>query len=61
MRDSLRDLANDEGITLDAQFERLIRSERSRRLGAQLASAAPNRDERDVLEASVSDVAHASR
>ena len=38
-RDALRQLAQREGLTLDAQLDRLIRRERRRIIGAQLASA----------------------
>ena len=55
-RDALRELADLEGLTLDAAIARLIRHERRRRIGAQLASAPLSDDERLVLEASVVDV-----
>ena len=38
-RDALRQLADRDGLTLDAQLEKLIRRERRRIIGAQLASA----------------------
>ena len=59
-RDALRQLADREGLTFDAQIEKLIRRERRRILGAQLASAPLDADERAVLDASASDVADAS-
>ncbi len=60
-RDALRELADREGITLDAQLDRLIRRERRRVIGAQVAGAPLDEDTRAVLDASVSDVADASR
>ncbi len=59
-RDALRQLADREGLTFDAQIEMLIRRERRRILGAQLASAPLDGDEQAVLDASASDVADAS-
>jgi hypothetical protein len=60
-RDALRQLADREGLTLDAQLEQLIRRERRRILGAQLASAPLDAGDVAVLDASASDVADASR
>lgn len=60
-RDALRQLADRDGLTLDAQLEKLIRRERRRIIGAQLASAPPDGDDVAVLDASASDVADASR
>ena len=60
-RDALRELADREGLTFDAQIERLVRRERRRIIGAQLASAPPDADAEAVLDASASDVADASR
>lgn len=59
-RDALRQLADREGLTFDAQIERLIRRERRRIIGAQLASAPLDPAEETVLDASASDVADAS-
>ena len=59
-RDALRQLADRDGLTLDAQLEKLIRRERRRIIGAQLASAPLGADEEAVLDASASDVADAS-
>ena len=59
-RDALRQLAEREGLTLDAQLDRLIRRERRRIIGAQLASAQLDADDRVVLDASASDVGDAS-
>ena len=59
-RDALRQLADREGLTFDAQIEKLIRRERRRIIGAQLASAPLDPDDEAVLDASVSDVADAS-
>ena len=58
-RDALRQLADREGLTMDAQLERLIRKERRRAIGAQLASDRPDPDEERLLDASASDVADA--
>ena len=58
-RDALRQLADREGLTMDAQLERLIRTERRRTIGAQLSSGQPDPDEERLLDASVSDVADA--
>ena len=60
-RDALRQLAETEGLTLGAQIDTMIRRERRRIIGSQLASAAPGDDEMAVLDASASDVADASR
>ena len=60
-RDALRQLADREGLTLDAQLQKLIRRERRRIIGAQLASAPLHADEVAVLDASAGDVADASR
>lgn len=54
-RDALRQLADLEGLTLDAAIERLIRAERRRLIGAQLASAPLVDDDRAVLDASAAD------
>ena len=59
-RDALRQLADREGLTLNAQLEKLIRRERRRFMGAQLASAPLDADDQAVLDASASDVADAS-
>jgi hypothetical protein len=60
-RDALRQLAERDGLTLDAQLDRLIRRERRRIIGAQLASAALDNDDVAVLDASAGDVADAGR
>jgi hypothetical protein len=60
-RDALRQLAEREGLTLDAQLDRLIRRERRRVIGAQLASAPLDADDQAVLDASARDVSDASR
>lgn len=60
-RDALRQLAERDGLTLDAQLEKLIRRERRRIIGAQLASAPPDDDDVAVMDASAGDVADASR
>ena len=58
-RDALRQLADRDGLTLDAQLDLLIRRERRRVIGRQLASAPLDSDDRAVLDASASDVADA--
>lgn len=58
-RDALRQLADREGLTLDAQLERMIRRERRRIIGAQLAGVPLDTDDRAVLDASAVDVADA--
>jgi len=60
-RDALRQLAERDGLTLDAQLDRLVRRERRRNIGAQLASWPLDADEIALLDASASDVADASR
>lgn len=60
-RDALRQLAFRDGLTLDAQLEKLIRSERRRIIGSQLASAELGVDDVTVLDASANDVGDASR
>lgn len=59
-RDALRELADREGLTFDAQIEKLVRRERRRIIGAQLASAPLDVGDEAVLDASASDVADAS-
>jgi len=58
-RDALLQLADREGLTLDAQLMKLIRRERRRIIGAQLAGASPDVDDEAVLDASAGDVADA--
>lgn len=60
-RDALRRLADRDGITLDAQLQKLIRRERRRIIGAQLAEGSLDDHDSAVLDASAADVAHASR
>lgn len=59
-RDALRQLADLEDRTLDATIERLIRHERRRLIGAQLASAPLGDDDRLVLDGSAADVSELS-
>lgn len=56
----MRELADREGLTFDAQIEKLVRRERRRIIGAQLASAPLDAGDEAVLDASASDVADAS-
>lgn len=60
-RDSLRQLADREGRTLDAQIDVLIRRERRRIIGHQLSTESLDSEVLAVLNASASDVADASR
>ena len=60
-RDTLRQLADREGRTLDAEIEALIRRERRRVIGQQLSTAELSSDDRVVLDASATDVGNASR
>lgn len=60
-RDALRQLADREGLTFDAQLEKMIRRERRRIIGAQLASAPLDAEDKAMLDASAGDVADASR
>ena len=48
-RDALRQLAERDGLTLDAQLDHLIRRERRRIIGGQLASAPIDLHDRAVL------------
>ncbi|CAB4598552.1 MAG: hypothetical protein ACK5CE_18755 [Actinomycetes bacterium] len=57
-RDALRQLADRDGLTLDAQLDKLIRRERRRIIGAQLAGAPLDDHDTAVLNASASDVAN---
>ena len=59
-RDALRELADREGLTFDAQIEKLVRRERRRIIGAQLSSAPLDVGDEAVLDALASDVADAS-
>ena len=56
----MRQLADRDGLTLDAQLGQLIRRERRRMIGAQLASAPLHAAEEATLDASASDLADAS-
>lgn len=60
-RDTLRQLADREGRTLDAQIEALIRRERRRIIGQQLSAVGLSTDDVAVLNASASDVGDACR
>lgn len=60
-RDALRQLAERDGLTMDAQLDALIRRERRRVMGSQLASQPLDSNDLAVLDASASDVADASR
>jgi hypothetical protein len=49
---SLRELADADGITLDEEVQRLVRSERQRRMGDALARWEPDRAASDWLDES---------
>jgi hypothetical protein len=55
-RDALEALAAHEGLTLNALLERLIRKERRRVVGAELAQQELDDADRDVLGAASGDV-----
>jgi hypothetical protein len=50
--ESLKTLANDDGLTLDAEVQRLIRAERQRRMGDALAAVDLDDADRAVLRTS---------
>lgn len=54
--DALEALAAHEGLTLNALLERLIRKERRRVMGADLAQQELDDADRDVLDAAAADV-----
>jgi hypothetical protein len=60
-RDALRQLADRDGRTMDAQLDALISRERRRIIGSQIASEPPDGADVMVLDASATDVADASR
>jgi len=49
---SLRELADADGVTLDEEVQRLVRSERQRRMGEALASWEPDRVASDWFDVS---------
>ncbi|HSH61176.1 MAG TPA: hypothetical protein VK988_16360 [Acidimicrobiales bacterium] len=49
-RDYLRQLADNDGVTLDEEVTRLVRAERQRRIGQALAINRPDAEERSWLE-----------
>lgn len=55
-RDSLRDLAEGDGVTLDEEITRLVRAERQRRIGQALSAGEPGDDERSWLEVAAAPV-----
>jgi len=44
-RDDLRHLADDDGVTLDDEINRLVRAERQRRIGQALSASEPDTEE----------------
>ena len=55
-RDAVRDLADQDGVTLDEEIQRLARAERQRRLGAALASDHLDDEDRSWLDLGASTV-----
>ena len=49
-RDSLRHLADDDGVTLDDEIIRLVRAERQRRIGQALSASEPDTDEQPWMK-----------
>jgi hypothetical protein len=49
-RNTLRDLADVDGVTLDEEIARLVRAERQRRIGRALAEHPPTDEEQAWLE-----------
>lgn len=49
MRDEVGALAATEHVTLDEMLRRLVRAERQRRIGAELATHEPTTDERAIV------------
>lgn len=49
VRDEVGALAATEHITLDEMLRRLVRAERQRRIGAELATHEPTTDERAIV------------
>ncbi|HYX43393.1 MAG TPA: hypothetical protein VE760_00010 [Acidimicrobiales bacterium] len=52
-RDNLRQLAKDDGVTLDEELTRLVRGDRQRRMGQALAASSADAEERAWLEMGV--------
>jgi hypothetical protein len=46
----LRHLADDDGVTLDDEIIRLVRSERQRRIGQALSASEPDTEEQPWIE-----------
>lgn len=55
-RDAVRELADEDGVTMDEAIRRLVRAERQRRMGVALA-AAPTGDDLAWIDAGVAVVA----
>lgn len=49
-RDGLRELAEDDSLTLDAEIQRLVRAERQRRMGRELSEHGPDDADRQWLD-----------
>jgi hypothetical protein len=52
-RDVVRDLADQDGVSLDEEIQRLARAERQRRFGAALAAVEASEDDRRWLDGTV--------
>ncbi len=52
-RDSLKELAEADGITLDAELSRLARAERQRRMGQGLAASTLDPDDERWIDTAV--------
>ncbi len=49
-RDGLRDLAEDDGVTLDEEVNRLVRAERQRRIGHALSAVQIDQEDQSWLD-----------
>ena len=58
-RDELKSVAARDGITLDAALRKLLRADRQRQMGADLAQRRESDDDRSWITASVAAVARA--
>ncbi len=60
-RDLLKELADADGVTLDAELRALARRERQRRMGLELAAADLDRSDAAWLDMGASEARDASR
>ncbi len=61
VRDLLKVLAAQDGVTMDEEVRRLARAERQRRMGRQLAEPALRDEDRAILDAGVDTVRRHAR